>query len=162
MSPVSYQPIGIVHTPFKEQAVTPIQGVFSPDSTGEVEIFPQYVAGLKDISGFSYIILIYHFHLSRGFSLVKRPFLDNEDKGIFSIRHYERPNPIGISVVRLDRVEGNRLTIGGIDIVDGTPLLDIKPYVHDFDARQTDKNGWYENAANLQEYQRTKGIRPQQ
>jgi tRNA-Thr(GGU) m(6)t(6)A37 methyltransferase TsaA len=162
MSGISYEPIGIIHTGFKEQTVTPIQGVFSPESIGEVEVFPQYTEGLKDIAGFSYIILLYHFHLSTGYSLLKRPFLDNEEKGIFSIRHYDRPNSIGISVVGLEKVEGNRLTVSGVDIVDGTPLLDIKPYIPDFDIRQPEKKGWYENAPNMEEYQRTKGIQPQQ
>ena len=145
---MKYEPIGIIHTPFRENKDTPIQGVFAPDSTGEVEVFPQYIDGLKDIAGFSHIILIYHFHLAEGYSLITRPFLDNEGKGIFSIRHFNRPNPIGISVVRLDNVEGNILTIGEVDIIDGTPLLDIKPYIPDFDVRHNVRKGWYERASN--------------
>jgi len=155
--PVTYEPIGIIHTPFRDKASTPIQGVFNPDSTGEVEVFPQYVDGLKDITGFSHLILIYHFHLSEGYSLITRPFLDNEGKGIFSIRHFNRPNPIGISVVRLDQVKGNILTIGEVDIIDGTPLLDIKPYVPDFDIRHEVRKGGYEHARNRSQYERNKG-----
>ena len=158
MVPVTYEPIGIIHTPFRDKASTPIQGVFNPDSTGEVEVFPQYVDGLKDITGFSHLILIYHFHLSEGYSLITRPFLDNEGKGIFSIRHFNRPNPIGISVVRLDQVKSNILTIGEVDILDGTPLLDIKPYMPDFDNRHDVRKGWYEHARNRSEYKKNKGI----
>ena len=84
IQPITYEPIGIIHTPFKEQASTPIQGVFAPDSKGEVEVFPQYVDGLNDITGFSHLILIYHFHLAKGYSLITRPFLDKGSKGILS------------------------------------------------------------------------------
>ncbi len=158
MVQVTYEAIGIIHSPFKEQASTPIHGVYAPDSKGEVEVFPQYVAGLKDIAGFSHLILIYHFHLAKGYSLLTRPFLDNESKGIFAIRHFRRPNPVGISVVRLDSVEGNILTIGELDIVDGTPLLDIKPYVPDFDHRVSVRTGWYEHGSNRRQYEQNKGI----
>ena len=158
MVPVMYEPIGIIHTPFKEKTSTPIQGVFAPDSTGEVEVFSQYINGLEDITGFSHLILIYHFHMAEGYSLITRPFLDNESKGIFSIRHFNRPNPIGISVVRLDDVNDNILTVGEVDIIDGTPLLDIKPYVPDFDVRHNVKRGWYEYASNRREYEREKGV----
>ncbi|MBN2186950.1 MAG: tRNA (N6-threonylcarbamoyladenosine(37)-N6)-methyltransferase TrmO [Dehalococcoidia bacterium] len=160
MQPITYESIGVIHTPFKEQASTPIQGVFAPDSKGEVEVFPQYIDGLKDIAGFSHLILIYHFHLAEGYSLITRPFLDNESKGIFSIRHFNRPNPIGISVVRLDNVKGNILKIGEVDIIDGTPLLDIKPYMPDFDVRHNVKKGWYEDARNRRDYERGKGVQP--
>lgn len=157
MAKVTCEPIGIIHTPFNDQASTPIQGVFAPDSTGEVEIFPQYVHGLKDIGGFSHLVLIYHFHLATGYSLLTKPFLDQESKGIFAIRHFKRPNHIGISIVRLDKVNGNLLEIGEVDMVDGTPLLDIKPYVPDFDNRLNVKNGWYEHAINKSEYEKNKG-----
>ena len=157
MARVTYEPIGIIHTPFKEKAETPIQGIFDRDSRGEVEVFPQYREGLKDIDAFSHLILIYHFHLAEGYSLITRPFLDNEGKGIFSIRHFNRPNPIGISVVRLHQVKGNILTIGEVDILDGTLLLDIKPYVPDFDIRQDVRKGWYEHARNISQYERNKG-----
>ncbi|MBN1375336.1 MAG: tRNA (N6-threonylcarbamoyladenosine(37)-N6)-methyltransferase TrmO [Dehalococcoidia bacterium] len=158
MVPVTYEPIGIIHTPFKEQVNTPIQGVLAPDSKGEVEIFPKYVDGLKDITGFSHLILIYHFHLAKGYSLLAKPFLDKESKGIFAIRHFKRPNNIGLSVVRLYAVKGNILEIGEIDIVNGTPLLDIKPYVSDFDTRLDVRNGWYEHACNRSEYEQSKGV----
>ena len=158
MIQVSYKSIGMIHTPYKEQGITPIQGIYAPDSRGEVEIFPQYVDGLKDIAGFSHLILIYHFHLSNGYSLLRKPFLDNEKKGIFAIRYFKRPNNIGLSVVRLYKVSGSILNVGEVDIVDGTPLLDIKPYVPDFDARDNVRNGWYEHASNRADYKRNKGI----
>ena len=158
IQPITYDPIGIIHTPFKEQASTPIQGVFAPDSKGEVEIFPQYVDGLKDITGFSHLILIYHFHLAEGYALQTKPFLDNESKGIFAIRHFKRPNYIGLSVVRLYSVRVNILEIGEVDIVDGTPLLDIKPYVPDFDNRDDVKDGWYQQANNKNAYEQNKGV----
>lgn len=105
-------------------------------------MFPEYAAGLKDIDGFSHLILIYHFHLSEGYSLVAKPFLDDEKRGVFSIRHFRRPNPIGVSIVKLDQIKGNVLEISDIDIIDGTPLLDIKPYVDQFDSRADVKSGW--------------------
>jgi len=156
---VIYEHIGRIRSSFKEKTATPIQGIYDPGSMGEVEVFPQYVEGLKDVTGFSHLILIYHFHLAEGFSLVTKPFLDNEGKGIFSVRHFNRPNPIGISVVRLEKVEGNILTIGEVDIINGTPLLDIKPYVPGFDIRSGKdvRNGWYEQAVNESEYKRNRG-----
>lgn len=157
MAKFTYDAIGVIHTRFKDQETTPIQGVYSDESTGEVEVFPQYTEGLKDLDGFSHIYLIYHFHLAEGYSLSTRPFLDNEPKGLFSIRHYNRPNPIGLSIVRLDAVKGNILTIGEVDIVDGTPLLDIKPYVPEFDIRNDVRNGWVRNAGNRDKYTRRRG-----
>jgi tRNA-Thr(GGU) m(6)t(6)A37 methyltransferase TsaA len=158
VSQIIYEPIGVIHTLFKEQSKTPVQGVFSPESKGEVEVFSQYLEGLKDIAGFSHLILIYHFHLSKGYSLLTKPFLDNGSKGIFAIRHFKRPNNIGLSVVRLDAVRGNRLEIGEVDIVDGTPLLDIKPYVPDFDNRHNTRVGWYGQASNKTQYEENRGL----
>jgi len=109
---------------------------------GTVEVLVQYCAGLKDIEGFSHIILLYHLHLSKGYSLEAKPFMADETHGIFAMRGPARPNPIGISVVRLVRVEGCTLHIEDVDIVDGTPLLDIKPYVPDFDWRRPERIGW--------------------
>ncbi len=142
MEPVTYQPIGIIHTPFKEIEETPIQGVFAPYSKGTVEVFPEYTEGLKDIDGFSHLILIYHLHHAEGYSLIAKPFLDNQERGVFSIRHFRRPNPIGLSIVRLDWVEGNMLHIREVDILDETPLLDIKSYIPKFDLRIDAREGW--------------------
>jgi tRNA-Thr(GGU) m(6)t(6)A37 methyltransferase TsaA len=142
MAEIRYKPIGIIHSPFKEPRDAPIQPTAAFDSEGTVEIFPEYLEGIKDIEGFSYIILIYHFHLSRGFSLKVKPFLDEKLRGVFATRAPARPNPVGLSIVRLVKVEGEKLYIRNVDIVDGTPLLDIKPYVPEFDSQEAEKIGW--------------------
>ena len=144
MDEIKYKPIGVVHSPHKEPKGTPIQPPSAKGIDGTVEIFPEYAEGLKDLEGFSHIILIYHFHLSRKASLRVKPFMDTEVHGVFAMRGPSRPNPIGISAVRLVRIEGNILQIRDVDIVDGTPLLDIKPYVPKFDARQAESVGWLE------------------
>jgi len=142
MSEIRYKPIGIIHSPFKEPRGTPIQPAGARDIEGTVEIAPEYVEGLKDIEGFSHIILIYHFHLSTGYLLKVEPYMDEESRGVFATRAPNRPNPIGISIVCLVKVDGNMLYIKDVDIVDGTPLLDVKPYVPEFDARKAEKIGW--------------------
>jgi tRNA-Thr(GGU) m(6)t(6)A37 methyltransferase TsaA len=139
---IRYRPIGIIHSPFKEVKGMPIQPSGALGIKGTVELFREYSAGLKDIDGFSHIILIYHFHLSRGYALETRPFMEEETHGIFAMRAPARPNPIGISVVRLIGIEDNILHIEDVDIVDGTPLLDIKPYVPDFDWHEAERTGW--------------------
>jgi tRNA-Thr(GGU) m(6)t(6)A37 methyltransferase TsaA len=141
---IKYKPIGIIHSQFKEPRGTPIQSIAAKDIKGTVEVFQEYAEGLKDIEGFSHIILIYHFHLAGKSSLQVKPYLDTEIRGIFSTRAPCRPNPIGISIVRLIEVEGTVLHIQDIDIIDGTPLLDIKPYVPAFDVRKGKKVGWIE------------------
>ncbi|GAB6135045.1 hypothetical protein JCM16307_05930 [Thermococcus prieurii] len=107
-------------------------------------MFPEYADGLKDIEGFSHIILIYHFHLARPGRLTVRPYMDNEEHGVFATRAPGRPNPIGLSVVRLLEVRRRRLTVENIDVLDGTPLLDIKPYVPEFDVHRVERIGWLE------------------
>jgi tRNA-Thr(GGU) m(6)t(6)A37 methyltransferase TsaA len=145
MKEIRYRPIGVIHTEFTKKKDAPIQGIFAKDAKGKVEVFPEYTAGLKDIDGFSHLILIYHYHLAKGYSLITMPFLEDEPHGIFSIRHFRRPNPIGLSVVKLKRVRGNILKISEVDIIDGTPLLDIKPFVPFFDNRPSAKSGWLSN-----------------
>ena len=144
MQEIKYKPIGIIHSPFKEAKGTPIQAAIAKDTEGTVEVFPEYVEGLKDVEGFSHIILIFHFHLSNTATLRAKPYMDNEERGIFAIRGPRRPNPIGISTVRLVRIEENMLYIQNLDILDGTPLLDIKPYVPEFDVHEASKIGWLE------------------
>ena len=139
-----FKPIGIIHSPFKEPKGTPIQPTGAKDVEGTVTVFPEYSEGLKDLDGFSHIILLYCFHLSKGFSLKVKPFLDDEMHGVFSTRAPSRPNPIGLSIVQLNKIENAKLFIQGLDIVDGTPLLDIKPYVQDFDHRERTIKGWLE------------------
>src|SRR4030042_2322607 len=121
------KPIGIIHTPFKSKQETPIQP-FRSKAVGKIEVFKEYERGLDDIEGFSHLILIYKFHRSRGFSLKVKPFLDNRLRGLFATRAPRRPNQIGLSVVKLIRRRWNILFLNGIDVIDGTPLLDIKPY----------------------------------
>jgi tRNA-Thr(GGU) m(6)t(6)A37 methyltransferase TsaA len=136
---ISYRPIGIVHSPFKRREGTPIQPSGATDVKATVEIFSQYV---EDLEGFSHIILLYHFHLSKAWKLKVKPFLDDAEHGVFSTRAPARPNPIGMSVVRLIRVENTTLYVQDIDIIDQTPLLDVKPFVPDFDVRKAERIGW--------------------
>lgn len=144
MKEVKYRPIGIIHSPFEGPEGTPIQPAGARGINGSVEVFPQYTEGLKDVEGFSHIILIYHFHLSGESSLTAKPYMDTESHGVFAMRGPSRPNSIGISVVRLVKVEENILRIQDVDIVDGTPLLDIKPYVPEFDTKDVESIGWLE------------------
>ncbi len=139
---IIFRPIGTVHSPFTEPAGTPIQSSASEDTAGIVEILPEYREGLQDIEGFSHLILLTYFHLAPGFSLKVTPFLDDRERGLFATRAPARPNPIGLSIVRLEKVEGTRLHIRDVDIVDGTPVLDIKPYVPKFDIRLEATSGW--------------------
>ena len=141
---IEFAPIGIVHSPFTELEDMPIQPKGAAGIKGTVEVFESFTEGLKDLDGFSHIILLYHFHRSHGFNLTVVPFLDTEPRGLFSTRAPKRPNPIGLSIVRLDKIEGGVLHIRNVDILDGTPLLDIKPYVPEFDAPAADRTGWLE------------------
>ncbi len=136
------KPIGIVHSPFAAPEGTPIQPAFASDAPGTVEIYPEYAAGLRDLDGFSHIVLLYFFHRSEGWRPLVRPFMEEVEHGVFATRAPRRPNPIGLSVVRLERVEGATLHIRGIDVVDGTPLLDIKPHVPDFEPGGDCRYGW--------------------
>jgi len=134
--------IGLIHTPYKEPKGMPIQGKFAEEVAGTVEVFPEYQQGLKGIEGFSHIILVYYFDRSKNEELLGRPFLEDTEHGIFAIRSPHRPNHIGISIVKLQNIEDNIVTFTEVDMLDGTPLLDIKPYVSHFDCRQQVKNGW--------------------
>ncbi|MCW4023814.1 MAG: tRNA (N6-threonylcarbamoyladenosine(37)-N6)-methyltransferase TrmO [Candidatus Bathyarchaeota archaeon] len=148
MNKITYIPIGVIRTPFKEPKNVPIQAAASKDTSGTIEICPQYVEGLKDLDGFSHIILLYHFHLVTDCSLMVKPFLDDKLHGIFATRAPARPNKIGFSVVKLKKIEQNVLFVENLDIVDGTPLLDIKPYVPKFDHRETVEIGWFSSKIN--------------
>lgn len=142
MKEIKFKPIGIIHSPFKESKGTPIQPASAKGIKGTIEIFPEYAEGLKDLEGFSHIILIYHFHLSKPPSLMVQPFLEKALHGVFATRSPSRPNPIGISTVKLLSVENHVLFVENLDIIDGTPLLDIKPYVPEFDKKEIVKIGW--------------------
>jgi tRNA (adenine37-N6)-methyltransferase len=139
---IEFTPIGIIHSPFTELEGMPIQPAGAAGIKGSVEVFKEFCPGLKDLDGFSHIILLYLFHRSSGFNLHVVPFLDSTPRGLFATRAPKRPNPIGLSIVRLDMVEDNVLQIRNVDILDGTPLLDIKPYVPGFDAQQEVRAGW--------------------
>ncbi len=143
---IVFNPIGIIHSSFKQVERIPIQSAFSKDGEGVIEIFHQFKQGLKDLKGFSHIILLYHFHKSKGYSLLCRPFLDDVKRGLFATRAPRRPNSIGLSVVRLKKIRGNILRVASLDILDGTPLIDIKPYIPKFDAPKSTKVGWFEKA----------------
>lgn len=148
MKKIILRPIGIIRSPFKDSKGMPIQPTAARGVTGTIEIEPEYVDGLRDIEGFSHLILVYHFHLSEGYSLEVKPFMDDHLHGVFATRAPRRPNPIGISTVRLVKVEGRTLQIEDVDIVDGTPLLDIKPYVPEFDAQKAERIGWLSGKVN--------------
>ena len=138
----AFQPIGLIHSPFMHRHQTPIQPYRSSEG-GKVVLLPEYEAGLQDLDGFSHIILLYYFHRAEpGFELSVRPFLDDAPKGLFATRYPRRPNSIGLSVVRLVRREGRVLHVEGIDVLDCTPLLDVKPYVPPFDAFPEATLGW--------------------
>jgi tRNA-Thr(GGU) m(6)t(6)A37 methyltransferase TsaA len=143
---IEFQPIGVIHTPFSKSEGMPIQPAGAAGATGTVEVLQKYQAGLKDLDGFSHIVLLYYFHRSWGFSLHVVPYLDSVTRGLFATRAPKRPNPIGLSVVQLDRIEKGVLHIRNVDMLDGTPLLDIKPYVPDFDTQVDVRTGWLKNA----------------
>lgn len=140
---ITLHPIGIIHSPFTDKEKMPIQASRS-QAIGQLEVYPEFAEGLKDIEALSHIYLLYYFHASSGYALHVKPFLDNKEHGVFATRYPDRPNPIGISVVKLLFRKENSLTIEGIDMLDGTPVLDIKPYIPDFDHRTDVHAGWYE------------------
>jgi len=142
MNTIKYTPIGIIHTPFHNTAETPPQPQIA---TGTIEILPELAEGLSDLDGFSHIVLIYHLHLSKNYSLKTVPREGHHLKGVFATRSPHRPNPIGMSVVQLDRIENTTLYISNLDIIDGTPLLDIKPYISSLDRQHDVRTGWLED-----------------
>lgn len=146
MMKVEFESIGIIHSSFKNLTGMPIQPAGAEGVTGTVEVFDNYVDGLKDLAGFSHIILLYLFHRSQGYNLQVVPYMDTEPRGLFATRAPKRPNAIGLSVVRLDRIQHSILHIQNVDILDGTPLLDIKPFVPEFDAAVEVRTGWLEKA----------------
>jgi tRNA-Thr(GGU) m(6)t(6)A37 methyltransferase TsaA len=142
MDRIVMNPIGVIHTPFKTLEGMPIQPIGAEQIKGQVVLDLQFMEGLADIEGFSHLILIYAFHQSKGFQLKVKPFLDDRMRGLFATRAPRRPNPVGLSIVELLRREENMLHVSKIDVVDGTPLLDIKPYVPAFDSPNATAIGW--------------------
>ncbi|MCX5770673.1 MAG: tRNA (N6-threonylcarbamoyladenosine(37)-N6)-methyltransferase TrmO [Candidatus Hydrogenedentes bacterium] len=150
-------PIGIIHSEHRVPEETPAQPAFARDCSGRVEVFPEYAEGLKDLEGFSHLILLYHFHKAADTKLTVKPCLVDMPKGVFATRHPSRPNHIGLSIVRLTSVEGATLHIEDVDILDGSPLLDIKPYVPQFDQVADARRGW--TASVPEEVSRQRGRR---
>jgi len=142
MDPITMRPIGIIHSPYKEGKDIPIQGRFSGEKEAWIELKEKYAGGLKDLDGFSHAILLYYFHKSQSEKIQGRPFLEDQTHGIFAIRSPNRPNHIGLSIVRIKSVQGNRMVFTEVDMLDQTPLLDIKPYVRHFDSRENVVCGW--------------------
>jgi tRNA (adenine37-N6)-methyltransferase len=143
---ITYRSIGTIHSPFTDLSNMPIQPSGDASAPAVAEILPEYADGLRDLAGFSHVILLYHLHEAHRVDLTVIPFLDSAPHGVFATRAPNRPNPIGLSVVRLLAVDGNRLRLGNVDVLDGTPLLDIKPYVPEFDQPVDVRVGWLEDA----------------
>jgi len=142
VSMIDFKPVGIAHSPWKTPGAPPFQSSFS-ETNGTIEIFPEYLEGLKNIEGFSHLILISHFDRAERRALTEQPLSDGDaNHGIFATRHFNRPNPIGVSYVELIKVEGCLLYVRGIDLLEGTPVLDIKPYVPAFDSIPGAITGW--------------------
>jgi len=144
MKAIIYKPIGIIHSPYEDPSKTPKYPQAVKNVRGSIEILPELVDGLKDLEGFSHLILLYHMHLAKKFSPIVKAYLDGKEHGVFATRSPSRPNPIGLSVVKLVKITGNTLIIEDLDIVNGTPLLDIKPYLPDFQDQSAIKLGWIE------------------
>lgn len=142
MTEIVFTPIGIIHSPFNNPRDMPIQPIGARGVRGTIEIDPAYAAGLKDLAGFSRIIVLYHFHRSDGYALEVTPFLDTATRGVFATRAPRRPNAIGISMLTLVAIDGATLTVEDVDILSGTPVIDIKPYVPAFDAYPDERAGW--------------------
>jgi tRNA-Thr(GGU) m(6)t(6)A37 methyltransferase TsaA len=151
MENITLHPIGIIRTPHQEMVGTPIQPVAAEGVLGHIELLPEYVPGLKDLAGFSHITLVYFFHKIKGYELEVVPFMDTEKRGIFACKAPKRPNALGLSTVKLLRIEGNILHVEQVDMLDNTPLLDIKPFYPKYDNRENVKIGWLENLQSLPE-----------
>jgi tRNA-Thr(GGU) m(6)t(6)A37 methyltransferase TsaA len=142
MGMITLNPLGVIHSPYKETRDIPIQGRFREDVKAWIELKDAYVPGLKDLDEFSHAIIIYYFHMSDREEIQGKPFLEDETHGIFAIRSPHRPNHIGFSVVKIMSIRKNRLYFTGVDMIDGTPLLDIKPYIKYFDNMENTVSGW--------------------
>jgi len=141
---ITFDPVGVIHTPFNDIKGMPIQPTGAAGICGTIDIFEPFVPGLKDLDGFSHVILLYHLHKVESFSLIVTPFLDSKEHGVFATRAPKRPNAIGFSVVKLNGVDGGTLQIENVDMLNESPLIDIKPYLPEFDQFPADRLGWYE------------------
>jgi len=142
MKKITMNPIGVIHSSYKQIKDMPIQGKFKPGVKAWIELKQEYSAGLKDLDGFSHAIIIYYFHKSEKTEIESKPFLEDNKHGIFAIRSPHRPNYIGLSVVKIEKIEDSKLHFSEVDVLDGTPVLDIKPYVKHFDSRDNVVSGW--------------------
>jgi tRNA (adenine37-N6)-methyltransferase len=149
MEPILIHPIGVIHTPHTDVKNMPIQPIAAEGIKGYIELLPEYVAGLQDLEGFSHITLLYRFHKISSYELVLVPFMDTQKRGIFACKAPKRPNAIGVSTVRLLGVEGNIVHIEQVDMLDGTPLIDIKPFYPRYDNRLNAQLGWLEKNKDL-------------
>jgi tRNA-Thr(GGU) m(6)t(6)A37 methyltransferase TsaA len=147
MSDIVFHPIGVIHSPFTEQRGTPIQSALAGDAAGWIEVAPPYIAALRDLAECERIWVLYHLDRTANFEPLVTPYLDTKEHGLFATRSPARPNPIGMSVLRMKAVAGTRIDVDGLDILDGTPLLDIKPYVPDFDAFSPSRAGWFDRVS---------------
>ena len=141
---IKFVPIGTIHSPYTKLHDMPIQPSAAHGVKGQVEVYEKYLPALSDLEGFSHVYLLYHFHLTKAHQLKVIPFLDDQERGLFATRAPKRPNPIGLSVVKLVQVKGHILQVENIDVIDGTPLLDIKPYVSEMEAVKDIRIGWLE------------------
>ena len=144
---ITLEPIGVINTPFREKNGVPIQARYGDEYIGEVTIDERFVPGLKDLDGFSHIHLIYYFNQHTDYQLEVVPYMDKTPRGLFATRAPKRPNGIGMSLVKLLSIEGNTIRFSGVDMLDGSPLLDIKPYYRDIDERPDAVCGWLEKGA---------------
>lgn len=154
---ICYRPIGKLHSPHKSAKGTPIQPSSAEGVEGRVEIFPDYRDGLEDLGGFSHVTLIYHFHLAGESTLIAKPYMDKEYHGVFATRSPARPNPVGISTMRLKKIEEGVLYLEDVDVLDGTPVLDVKPHVVEFDQPDDTSIGWLEENVHKLEESRDDG-----
>ncbi len=145
---ICINPIGVIHSSLTTAKGSPIQPVYAEKSEGVIEIYEPYKQGLKDLEGFERIWLLYWFDRAGPYKLSVKPFMDTVERGLFATRAPSRPNPIGLSPVRLLRMEDGRIYISEVDILDGTPLLDIKPYISRFDCIKVDRCGWVDRTTN--------------
>lgn len=157
MDKIIYNPIGIIHSPYKEAKGTPIQPLASKGTEGKIELFPEFAAGLKDLEYFSHLIILCHFHLIKDTKLQVTPYMDTDTHGIFATRAPGRPNSIGLSIVDIIKIEDNIIYIKNVDLIDGTPILDIKPYVPQFDLRENVRIGWLADNAKKLPYTKDDG-----
>ncbi len=141
---ITYEPIGIIHSPFTQLSDMPIQPTSESSAPGHLEIYPEFIEGLQDLGGFSHIYLLYHLHQARQARLSVVPFLDTKARGIFATRAPSRPNPIGLSLVKLVHVENARVYVEQLDVLNGTPLLDLKPFIPAFENGEDIRTGWLE------------------